>query len=330
MADVLRCFGYQIDRIPSTNYAGMEIDVEGTHIITGHPVYAECKCYESEVDSPKFQAFFGKFMTRWLKDKRAHGLFIAIPGVNPHAKGFYNENCEGQQNFTVRLCEEDAIIKTLFDAKKLSSPDVFARAVPSARGTAGEWNLLATEAGITVVQWIIPPGSIIPSQVTLLDAWGSPIVDQISINRILDLEPELKSYEMLTLGAEEPVVPTKPTEFDETVVEVKSGSTCFEFQFPAAPEYFVGRLDVLAEVGDLASKIIARATATRGLLFEAYSGWGKSSCVLACANELRKAGHFAVVIDSRSASSAQFILSLASQETVCPRKITKGSSGFSG
>jgi hypothetical protein len=68
----------------------MEIDVEGVHLITGHSLYAECKCYESEVDSSKLQAFFGKFMTRWLKDKRAHGLFIAIPGINSHAKGFHS------------------------------------------------------------------------------------------------------------------------------------------------------------------------------------------------------------------------------------------------
>lgn len=78
MTDVLRRFGYRIDRTPSTNYAGMEIDVEGTHGVTGQPLHAECKCYESEIDSPKLQAFFGKFMTRWLKDRRAHGLFIAI------------------------------------------------------------------------------------------------------------------------------------------------------------------------------------------------------------------------------------------------------------
>lgn len=89
MADVLRHLGYRIDRIPSTNYAGMEIDIEGTHIATGLPLYAECKCYDSEVDSPRVQAFFGKYMTLWLENSRAHGLFIAIPGINPHAKGFY-------------------------------------------------------------------------------------------------------------------------------------------------------------------------------------------------------------------------------------------------
>ena len=47
---------------------------------------------------------------------------------------------------------------------------------------------------------------------------------------------------------------------------------------------------------------------SRGILFEANSGWGKSSVVLAVVNRLQEMGHFAIAIDSRSASSSQFIL----------------------
>lgn len=44
------------------------------------------------------------------------------------------------------------------------------------------------------------------------------------------------------------------------------------------------------------------------MLFEANSGWGKSSVILACVNRLEEQGHFAVAIDTRSASRAQFVL----------------------
>ena len=137
MADTLRTFGYQIDRIASVNYAGMEIDIEGTHLVSGLPLYAECKCYESEVDSPKFQAFFGKYIARWWKEKRGHGLFIAIPGINSHAKGFYNDNCASNADFTLRVCEEDDVIKALISSEKLRDPASFGNAIPAALGTAG-------------------------------------------------------------------------------------------------------------------------------------------------------------------------------------------------
>ena len=74
MADVLRHYGYSIDRIPNVNYAGMEIDIEGKAIATDIPLYAECKCYESEIDSPKFQSFYGKYMAMWMKNKQSQGI----------------------------------------------------------------------------------------------------------------------------------------------------------------------------------------------------------------------------------------------------------------
>jgi len=94
MAQVLRKYGYSIDLIPNVNYAGMEIDIEGKHIISNIPLYAECKCYDIEIDSTKIQIFYGKYMARWRRDNRSQGIFIALPGINSHAKGFYKDYCE--------------------------------------------------------------------------------------------------------------------------------------------------------------------------------------------------------------------------------------------
>jgi Restriction endonuclease len=79
MAEVLRHYGYSIDHhITNVNYAGMEIDIEGRHLVTGIPLYAECKGYETEmVDAPKLQAFYGKYMAKWLKEKRLLNILLA-------------------------------------------------------------------------------------------------------------------------------------------------------------------------------------------------------------------------------------------------------------
>lgn len=307
IADVLKQFGYRIDQIPNTNYGGMEIDIEGTHAIAGQSIYAECKCYDSPVDSSKLQAFFGKFMTRWLKDRKAQGLFIAIPGINSHAKAFYRENCESSEEFSLKLLEEDEIIEALISSKTIPSPSSFSKAIPSSYGSTGEWNILFTEFGPIIAQWIIPTGSLVPTHIAFLDWKGEPISDRSSIEQILELDSELRSLELVLLGDSQLVVPTRAIEIDETIVEVKGGSECFEFQFPASPEHFVGRPDVLQEIHSLTDKILAGSISTRGVLFEANSGWGKSSCVLACVHLLRRRGHFAVAIDSRSASSSQFV-----------------------
>ena len=94
----------------------------------------------------------------------------------------------------------------------------------------------------------------------------------------------------------------------EQIVEVRGSSSCFEYQFPASPEYFVGREDVLKELDSFVTDVVKKTTSSRGLVFEANSGWGKSSVVLASVDRLRKDGHVAFAIDSRTASTSQFIL----------------------
>ena len=191
MADVLRHYGYSIDRIPNVNYAGMEIDIEGKHIATDIPLYAECKCYETEIESPKLQAFYGKYMTRWHKDNRCHGLFIALPGVNSHAKGFYRENIEGNRKVTVRLYEEEKVLEAILGTFKVASPDTISRLITKDLGTPGDWLLLYTDKGLFWVQYVIPPGAGIASRVALFDSTGNPLSDKATIDYLTDLYSEL-------------------------------------------------------------------------------------------------------------------------------------------
>lgn len=311
MADVLRHYGYSIDHIPSVNYAGMEIDIEGKAIATGIPLYAECKCYETEVDSPKLQAFYGKYMALWLRDKRCQGLFIALPGVNSHAKGFYRENCEGKSEITVRLLEEEQVLEAIFQTRSVTRPDAISRAIKKQMGTPGDWVLLYTDKGLFWIQYVIPLGGGIPSDIALFDAMGEPLSDRATLDYLTQLYPELNDFDKIAVGGPITLWPQSMPQDVEEIVEVRGSSECFEYQFPASPEYFVGRQSVLKELDSFVAKVINKETSSRGILFEANSGWGKSSVVLASVARLKEMGHFAIAIDSRSVSSSQFILRVA-------------------
>lgn len=308
MAGVLRHYGYKIDRIPNVNYAGMEIDIEGRAIATGIPLYAECKCYETEVDSPKLQEFFGKYMARWRKDKRCQGLFIALPGVNSHAKGFYRENWEQDPEVTVCLYEEEKVLEAILGTDNVASPDVISLFITKDLGTPGDWLVLYTDKGLFWVQYVIPLGAGIPSRVVLFDAMGQPLSDRPTVDYLAQLHPELDDFDKVVVGDHIALRPLSAPQDLEEIVEVRGSSECFEYQFPASPEYFVGRQAVLEEFDSLVTKVINKETSSRGILFEANSGWGKSSVVLAGVARLKEMGHFAVAVDSRSASSSLFIL----------------------
>jgi hypothetical protein len=307
MAEVLRQFGYEIDQIPSVNYSGMEIDIEGRAIATGVPIYAECKCYETEVDSSKLQAFFGRYTARWLNNSKCQGMFIAIPGVNSHAKGFYRDYVENAAQMTVRLLEQPKVLEAIFRSNLACTPDVLQSSIPPDVGQPGDLILTYTDLGYFWLVYVVPPQSAIAKSIAVFDHSGEWIDDDATIAHLKSLKADLLSFEILSRPGKEKQAGLPESESEE-IVEVRGSSTCFEYQFPASPAFFVGRQTVLQQVDDLAGAVIAGSSSFRGVLFEGNSGLGKSSAVLASVNRLTAAGHFAISIDCRSASSSQFVL----------------------
>jgi hypothetical protein len=164
MRDVLNHYGYTINGKPNVNYSGMEIDIEGRTTLTATKIYAECKCYEKDIDSPKFQEFYAKYMTRWFKDTHCHGLFIAIPRLNSSALGFYNDNCENNDKITIKLLDEDDVIEAVIASKLVASYDAIANSIYNYSFELGDWILLYTEKGFFWVQYIIPKGEVYQKQ----------------------------------------------------------------------------------------------------------------------------------------------------------------------
>lgn len=308
MAEVLRQLGFTIDRIPSVNYSGMEIDIEGRAIATGIPVYAECKFYENEIDSPKLQAFFGKFTAMWLRDNRCQGLFVSVPGVNSYAKGFYRDNMERAAGMTVRLLEQDAVFSAIFDSRLVRRLSEIENSLPAEVGRPGDSILAYTDKGYFWIVYVVPPGSAIADMVAIFDGAGNWIENEATFEYLRALKPDLASFDFAQQPGTRGIAPSSTISEIEEIVEVRGSSACFEYQFPASPQYFVGRQSIFDQIDTFASSVANRETSARGLLFEGNSGLGKSSAVLASVDRLGTHGHFALSIDCRSASTAQFVL----------------------
>lgn len=305
MSEVLRNYGYEIKDKSNVNYSGMEIDIEGESILHKTKLYAECKCYDKVIDSPKFQAFFGKYMAKWRKDSSCHGLFIAIPEINSYARGFFNDNCQD----IIQVLEENDVIESIVNLNLVKNHNVIISFFDNTDYEPGDCSLLYTDKGLFWEQLLIPKGSAIPTFISIFNSEGQQITDSVTISYLKNLEPDIGNFTLLENPNDE-VSAKHKFEFDndDQIVEVRGGSECFEYQFPASPEYFVGRKENLSEINQFVSKIIAKSTSSRGILFEGNSGWGKSSLVLASVDSLLNQGHYAVSIDSRSASSPQFII----------------------
>ena len=197
MAKVLRHYGYRIEKKPNVNYAGMEIDIEGKEKISEYPLYAECKCYEIELNTRSLEIFYGKYMTRWFTDKKAIGLFIALPGINSHAKAWFKENIETNKEIRIRLFQEEEILSLIFEEYPSLNPSVIKKKIPKKIGKLGDWVLLYSDHGFFIIQYIIPSRSGIPSHYIIFDMKADLITDSKTIDYLINLYHELKSFEIV-------------------------------------------------------------------------------------------------------------------------------------
>jgi hypothetical protein len=245
-------------------------------------------------------------MTRWHKDKRCHGLFIALPGVDRPAREFYREFIEGNPQVTALVYEEDQVLKAISRNPGSVDPDIAAKHIPQHMGKPGKFFLLYTEKGVYWVHPIISQGKKTPDRIAVFNDKGLPISDRSTLSYLTKLHPALDDFNNITMGSTAALQPGLFQDADE-IVEIRGGAGCFEYQYPSTPECFVGRKALLNELNSFAGEIINKTTSRRGIVFEAPSGLGKSSAVLASVNDLQKMGHFAVAIDSRTASSSRFL-----------------------
>ena len=306
VSQVLHHYGYRVDRLFHANYPEMEIEVEGKHAATGAPFYADCMFCETPVSAPGLQAFYGKYMARWHQEKRCHGLFIALPGIDSSAGEFYRDYIAKNSDVTVVLYEENAVLKAVSASPGIAGPDALAKHIPRNMGTSGDPFLYYTEKGVFWA-WITPSeGKENPNRLALFDKAGSLVSDPSVLGYLTKLYPKLADFDPIL--PEETVV-LQPGLFQDAdeIVEVRGGPECFAYQYPASPGDFVGRTPLLKALDAFARKVTHKETSHRGVLFEGPSGWGKSSLVLASVARLEKMAHFAVAIDFRTAASSNFI-----------------------
>jgi len=313
MAEVLNNCGYNIPNKPRINYSGHEIDIEGLSKVGKNKIYAECKCYDKDIDAPKFNAFVGKFVIKQRKNPGCLGLFIAIPGVNSYVRGEYIENFQDNRDIPIIIYEEEDVIEKIRQSNLIVPIESIHNSIDENKYGVGDWNVLYSNKGFFITQLVIKQGSGIPSALMIFDSKGHLITDPETIDYLSSLDSEIKNYETIksSQSDQEPKVDQDEThEEQDQIVEVVGSSSCFEYQYPSAPQYFVGRKNEIIEIEKFFEDVLAKGVNPRGLLLEANSGWGKSSLALSLCDGLNNRGHFGIVIDCRTASSSKFVLKI--------------------
>lgn len=161
--------------------------------------------------------------------------------------------------------------------------------------------ILITASGVCSIAKQLDPNSRLPAQVLVQRPGGTVAQNDINLIAATDYAGGLS---VLDFGSSE-TLPTKPQVADIPKLFTVVGSKGdFEYQFPAAPAFFVGREEIHAHVKNISAPLDANG---RVIVLNAQSGWGKSSLALRLAFQVEKAGGFSVVFDTRTAESASYV-----------------------
>ena len=305
IAKLLSTQGYGDPHPEDLNFTseGIELDVKARNTVTGEHLICECKAYSSNVRVPALTSFLGKFALAWADDDRIHGFFIALPRLTPEAK----ETADAAQvKFPgFRYLGSFEICRLLQAANVLPSWDEG----PEVRSDP---TVVVTEHGVVLAACELDPDTRRASRWV---TWArrqdvpSPVVRLIERHLSKGLPVVRAGHEA---GSAPIRVPSLPK-----IVEVRGSTSDFEYQLPAAPEFFIGR-KALAQ--SLLERIRDRGSAG-SIVINARSGWGKSSLVLHLQEAIEKVGGVCIVIDSRTAERSEFVA--ASMERIIRKAVER-------
>ncbi|WP_282702642.1 restriction endonuclease [Streptomyces sp. CC219B] len=306
VAQLLHRYGYEKPKFSNLNVTsdGVELDVVVQHTLTFTTAIAECKAYSRNVKANELTSFYGKLAADRLENERdTFGFMIALPRLTPDGEEKARTIANRDSNF--RYLNSDDVVSALREMEILAD-------APRDLGTTSDPAVVITEEGIFSSAVVLDETTRTPSSVAVWSANGAVPLPAIDLLRASSYAVGLPVFDAHSAATEEFISERSPADVPEEALfatVIGSGSD-FEYQLPASPRYFVGRKELL-------SRLQQRLDfGERVLVFNAKSGWGKSSLALKLAQFAKDRGGHALVLDTRTASDSRYIVEVLRRATL--------------
>lgn len=307
-ARVLMLFGHDHPSIVTSveSSDGIELDVTSQHIESRKRLIAEFRAHSSPIGVRDLKAFYGKLGVERLDDQSTVGYFVAIPCLSEDARVLHTRLESLDAGF--KSLDASSVIQILLNKGTIVPLGEIRAGLQSSDAPLSDSALLVTDDGFFYAAKELSPSTRLPVRVLVYPATLRRDVP----SRVVELLGANVAYTSgLSCGPASDIVRSASTAgvlADDSVIEVAGSSSDFEYQFPAAPRYFVGRKDYVAEAKALLDQIqLGQGSRARLLVLNAQSGWGKSSLALRLTDLARSLGGLGVCIDCRTASQPAFV-----------------------
>jgi Restriction endonuclease len=298
VAKLLNKYGFEEPRESNLNVTaeGIEIDVVARHNLMRGKAIAECKAYSRTVEVRALTSFYGSLWAERLVDSDTFGLMVVLPRLTP----------EGEEKARA-ISRRDSKFRYLNAEDVAGAARELALIVDEPRGLSltSDPALIITPDGEFAASLILDEFSRRPVSVAVWAASGPVPQPTIELIQSSDYAAGTQVIDVGIVGSEL-MVPERSSNngsSGESLITTVMGSRSdFEYQLPASPRYFVGRKALL-------SQLSARVGANEHVIvFNAKSGWGKSSLALKLGDIAATLGGYALILDSRTATNSRYIV----------------------
>jgi hypothetical protein len=311
--DLFECLKMEVTHL-NKRENGKEIDVEGVTIVGQVHFFAECKAQDNSLNSTDIQKFGFKFLTKRNKNPNVRGYLFTLSSLNASATEVWENDLKNVYSNEIECYYHDDIVKLLIKHYGLALPEVIQqKSTHEYHRICGDTQLLCVEAEkrtpqLFWAQLLMSTDGTEPNAVALYNHQGALITEKSTIDRLLKLKTDLAISKLSCFNLTE----LPPSSLDDVspsraVVRVRMSSSWFDYRFPAAPEFFVGRNVQLAEFEGFVKNVRTGKTSTRGFLISGKSGIGKSSLALKARYLFQREKVIFLPIDSRLCDDVSFL-----------------------
>lgn len=292
---------------------GKEIDIEGVTLVGNVKFFAECKAQDDPLDTTDIQKFGFKFVTKRNRDQDVKGFLFTLSRLNSKAQEVWERDLEGEYQNHVQCYGHDDIVKLLIEHYQIVKTDYIRETARTTyQRSCGDTQILCVEdenrnPQLFWAQLLMSSDDSEPNAVVFYNALGMLVAESGTIDRLLKLKADLTATKLACLNSS-----PLPSKLDDvspsrSVVRVRMSSGWFDFRFPAAPDFFVGRGSQLAEIEQFIRDVREDRTSIRGFIVSGKSGIGKSSLALKARQLLQKDRTVFLPIDSRLCDDVSFL-----------------------
>jgi hypothetical protein len=295
VAKLFEAYGCNKPTIKNLNVRsnGYELDLVTQFTLSSKRAIAECKAYSSPLAVGELNIFYSKLCTDRFDHSDTYGWFVAIPGLTKDGHELARKIEKNDSGFKLITAIE---IYELVRQKAWITPIQASGSV-----VISDEAILVTASGVAAIAKQLDPANRLPTRVLVQRSDGTVSQDDINLIAATDYANGLP---ILDLGVPSAIPAPSQVADIPNLFTVVGSKADFEYQFPAAPEFFVGREDILARIKGITDSAGSQASV---IVLNAQSGWGKSSLALRLAYQAEKAGGFSVVFDTRTAASASYV-----------------------